>query len=450
MNKKEVMKGSDFRFLNKVIQSDALEVIRQIPDSIDAVITDPLYGLSKHSRELIQDTLMKWLNGEDGYVPSGKGFMGKSWDTFIPPPLIWKEVFRIMKPGAYLLCFAGARNQDLTTLSLRLSGFEIRDCILWIYAKSFPKNLNIPKVIDKLRGFNEVEYKEPFGSEGRKRRPNGAPFNTKRIGNNGKIPYHKPVSEEAKQWAGWGTALKCVYEPIIVARKPISEQNVALNILKWKTGGLNIKDSRIGDGVEGRYPANLILECICDEVIRSDKSGAVHTNPDCPCFILDKQSGILESGKLLPGHKRGEGTGYSYKCGGGIIQREYGGDRGGASRFFKQVKLEKEDFIPFCYCGKASQKERNIGGVRNRHPCVKPLALMRYLVKLVAPPGGIVLDPFAGSGSTLVACKQLGFSFIGIEKEREYVEIAQARLKATFQIKTIEQRMLFDKNTEKT
>ncbi|MBT9164839.1 MAG: Modification methylase HindIII [candidate division WS2 bacterium] len=263
-----------------------------------------------------------------------------------------KECLRVLKPGGYLLSFGGTRTYHRMTCAIEDAGFEIRDCIMWVYSTGFPKSLNIGKQIEK--------------------------------------------------WKGWGTALKPAYEPIVVTRKSISEKNVVLNVLKWGTGGINIGECKIGiDEIQvyhapketfagsesrksdtnyyenqGRFPANLILECICDEVKKETDKIKIHTNPECPCYMLDKQSGKL--------NKRG------------------------ASRFF--------------YVAKASRKEKDMGlpeGQYNLHPTVKSLKLLEYLVKLVTPPNGIVLDPFIGSGTTAIACKKLGFDFIGIEKEKE-------------------------------
>jgi DNA modification methylase len=385
-----------------------------IPEnSIDAIVTDPPYGLS---------------------------FMGKDWDNFgtnLQRYQEWtrqwaSECVRILKPGGHLLAFGGSRTYHRMTCGIEDAGFEIRDCIMWIYSTGFPKSLNISKAIDKLKG----------------------------IGGQGNL-----VSSEAKKWDGWGTALKPAYEPIVVARKPISEKNVAMNVLKYGTGGINIDECRIGltGGVrkiniksnsggfagegfgcdrdleqinKGRFPANVIFECTCDEMI-----GENHTNPECPCYMLDKQSGYLHGiGNKKPVKKR-DYNASSYKVGVFEHNPDYHHNTGGgASRFF--------------YCAKACRSEREIGLWHlnpkkvndgrstpvdnpfqqgetqryNTHPTVKPIKLMQYLIKLVTKPKGIVLDPFAGSGTTGIACKNLGVKFIGIEKSEEYCKIAKERL----------------------
>jgi site-specific DNA-methyltransferase (adenine-specific) len=146
---------------NKIIQGDCIEVMKEIPDnSIDTIITDPPYGLSNHREEKIRETLKNWLNGKEDFIPDGKGFMGKSWDSFVPPPIVWKECFRVMKPGATILVFAGTRTYDLMTISLRLAGFEVKDTLMWLYSQGFPKSLNIEKSLQKRNKCGNMEVYE--------------------------------------------------------------------------------------------------------------------------------------------------------------------------------------------------------------------------------------------------------------------------------------------------
>jgi DNA modification methylase len=501
--------------VNQIIQGDALDVLKVFPDNtIDTVLTDPPYGLSNHFEKVIRKVFSEWLNGNDSYIPECRGFMGKSWDAFVPPPALWREVYRVMKPGGTILCFAGSRTQDLMAMSLRLAGFEIKDTILWLYGQGFPKSLDISKAIDKLNykwkenltkfgnyvkeqrikgGLSKKDVEKNLGTntaiswwEGRnycgkfivqlpdkknyqklkelldlddrfdylieweeaKREVIGTHYSG--IGkafNNGEWGSGKdevedtiPATPEAKQWEGYGTSLKPSYEPIILAIKP-NEGSYAENALKYEVAGLNIDEGRIsyngekpnvggrgkhtrGDGYgykplgeniqankKGRFPANTLLECTCDEVIDGK-----HTNTECTCYMLDEQSGILKSGKLLSGHKQGKGM--FGKIGGDKIINNYGGNTGGASRFF--------------FCAKASRSERNMGKIANLHPTVKPLSLIEYLVKLTSMPNPdqIYLDPFLGSGTTAMACKKLGKKWIGIELLKEYVEIAEKRINA--------------------
>lgn len=370
-----------------LFNDDCLNVLKTMKDnSIDSCVTDPPYGLS---------------------------FMGKSWDYDVPKTETWKEVYRVLKPGAHLLAFFGSRTYHRGVVQIEDAGFEIRDQIMWLYGSGFPKSLNVGKAIDKDMG---TVY----------------PKNTVVSHNNsmsGVISTRHTIeiqNELAKQWEGWGTALKPAHEPIVVARKPMSEKNVASNVLKYGTGALNIDECRVsvdpqadasqlrtmqrgkrendtsgqkwgmskskGDvpqvlRPEGRWPANVIHDG-SDEVVSqfpNSKSGKSNGNA---------QTGI--TGNVTPMRR------------GTLISRN---DSGSASRFF--------------YCAKASKSDREQG---NNHPTVKPTELMKYLCRLVTPPNGIILDPFMGSGSTGKAALQEGFNFIGIEMNKEYYEIAQNRL----------------------
>lgn len=209
-------------------------------NSIDAVVTDPPYGLSKEPD--MMEVMKHWMNGDD-YVHTGSGFMGKTWDSFVPGPSIWKEVFRVLKPGGHLLAFFGSRTYDLGTLAIRLAGFEIRDQIMWVYGSGFPKSLDVSKAIDKAAGVERIVIG---------RSNNGIAGGTGEFtsGNAGTAGYKGEfdltiaTSDEAKQWSGWGTALKPAHEPICVARKPLSG-TVAENVLMHSTGALNIDGCRV-------------------------------------------------------------------------------------------------------------------------------------------------------------------------------------------------------------
>ena len=413
-----------------VVNFDNLYILKTYPDNyFDAVVTDPPYGLGKepNAAELMQD----WV--EFGYHEvKGTGFMGKEWDAFVPQPVFWKEVFRVLKHGGHVLSFFGTRTYDWGVMSMRFAGFEVRDCIQWLYGSGFPKSHNIGKAIDKMDGNDRevIEGRQSASSLGNKKTMDGGIANKN-------YKFTKGNSE----WEGWGTALKPANEPIVLARKPLEKGlSVAENILKWGVGGINIDASRIGfkndaDFKEstqknqhadfgtkpmtnnnvygdysmvqpknyeptGRFPANIILDEIAAE-------------------ILDEQSGISKStASVRNNKKRNEDN--VYGGGKGIPQislESNHSDKGGASRFF--------------YCAKASKSERNKGleGFNNGHPTIKPIKLMQYLVKMVTPPNGKVLDPFCGSGTTGIACKIEGFDFVGIEQDAEYFKIAKARIK---------------------
>lgn len=498
---------------------DCLIGLKSLPEnSVDSVVTDPPYGLSKQDQDDIIKCLTQWLTNNT-YDHATTGFMNSKWDSFVPGPEIWKEVYRVLKPGGHMLVFAGTRTQDLMGISLRLAGFEIRDTLQYLYGSGFPKSMSIGIAIDKK------ERGHPQGSEDPDS-PNAGKFKTQAT--EGKrsefdagqhfgagpgqfmlepgVIQKRELTGVAKKWEGWGTALKPAYEPVILCRKPCSESTVAGNVLKYGTGALNIDESRIGTSADipsvqatrqsdypqsysgdgagwgrtrgglagdkvdwkpsgGRFPANVLLQHSeeCEQIGTKkvkNSSGSVsgkepsHTGDentacygeydrvpfqaygdaegneevpvykcveDCPISILDKQAGFTKSGAM-----KHEVSGYSGESTTTFIRGRSGpsnqhGDSGSVSRFF--------------YTSKASKKDRNTcadGKVResvgNGHPTVKPLKTMRYLVKLITPPNGIVLDPFTGSGTTGVAALMEKFDFIGFEKELAYFQIANKRL----------------------
>ena len=405
--------------MNKVtlLKGDCIKKLKGLKDnSVDSVVTDPPYHLTSWD-----------MQPKKKYKRKNKGFMGKEWDGLgkdgigiANNPKLWKEVLRVLKPGGHLLSFSHSRTYHRQAVAVEDAGFEIRDQIMWIYGSGFPKSHNIGNKLGE-------EYK------------------------------------------GIGTALKPAHEPIVMARKPFNG-TVAKNVLEWGTGGINIDECRVGtdeittngygdkgfvaqEGYEpsthqGRFPANIIFD---------EEAGK----------ILDEQSGISKSS---PNKWEGNNNAPIYgKYEKGIRQSTFS-DTGGASRFF--------------YCPKASKKDRNEGmpeqvpqftgrprredgsviykethpeewaevmkgkprkektslaaseeilqptlkGTMNIHPTVKPTDLMAYLVRLVTPKGGVVLDPFMGSGSTGKGAIREGMDFIGIEREDEYMEIAKTRI----------------------
>lgn len=395
-------------------QGDCLNKLKELEDnSVDSIVTDPPYGLS---------------------------FMNKKWDYDVPSVEIWTECLRVLKPGGHLLSFSGSRTYHRMAVRIEDAGFEIRDQIMWIYGSGFPKSHNIGKAVDKLNGIEIEKTTETLFNN-----PDGKRDLSKRSDYGYKY-------EAQNEWEGWGTALKPAHEPIVVARKPLSENTVALNVLKWGTGGMNIDESRIGYkddkpslkvinqgndltgwGVEldkgrledwepnntGRWPANIILD---------EEAGKV----------LDEQSGISKS---TP-DKRTIKTPTGQMFGTGKITSH--NDKGGASRFFYCPKTSKKDRDEGLdgfedrpsYMVENGSNTSGINGERyerttiqkNNHPTVKPTSLMEYLIKLVTPVNGTILDPFMGSGSTGKAAVRNGFDFIGIEREEEYIKIAEARI----------------------
>jgi len=380
-----------------ILHGDCLETLKTLPDNyVDSVVTDPPYGLK---------------------------FMGKKWDYDVPSRDIWIEVLRVLKPCGHLLSFGGTRTYHRMVVAIEDAGFEIRDQIQWLYGSGFPKSQNVAIQIDKQAGVIGNRGKG-FNAAGQ-----GVGLNQNKELRSDHPDYVAPsaITEEAKQWQGWGTALKPANEPIVLARKPLEKGlTVNQNVLKWGCGALNIDASRIGtqntkskhcsnanqkktmgafnewDGsyrevTQGRWPANVLLDERAAE-------------------MLDLQSGPCKTGNIKAGTLQGFGKGAN-TYGEGCVQREFQTDAAtGASRFF--------------YVAKASKRERNAGleGITNGHPTIKPIRLMEYLIKLVTPPTGIVLDPFMGSGSTGVAAHNLGFGFIGCEMNDEYIEIAKKRI----------------------
>lgn len=377
--------------MNKIIQGDCLNILKTLPEnSVDSIVTDPPYEL---------------------------GFMGKSWDNtgIANNPEMWKECLRVLKPGGYLLSFGGTRTYHRMACAIEDAGFEVRDMIEWVYGSGFPKSLNIGKAVDKLQGNEREVVDNPY----KNRRPNGNSW-VEQIGDK-PDDYTKGTSE----WEGWGTALKPAHEPICMARKPLAEKTVAENCLKYGTGGINIDESRVGTeqtitrgrssggtydiGLNnpdftqtntGRFPANLIhdnseevRECFPESTSGARKAG-----------FTNKETGY-------------EASSYEMRV---LWDKDVPAESGNASRFFKSI----------IYQAKSSKSDRNSNGaIKNIHPTCKPTKLMEYLIKMVTTKGGIVLDPFAGSGSTLVAAKQNGYQYIGIEMTEEYIPIIEARLK---------------------
>ena len=408
-----------------IIHGDCLEELKKLDDnSIDAVVTDPPYGLSNTKPQQVADVLAAWVTGETEAVPAKRGgFMGKDWDSFVPPPAVWEECMRVLKPGGHMAVFAGARTQDLMGLSIRLAGFDIRDGLSWITGSGFPKGQDIGKQIDKkLDAKREELYR--VKRTGKEHGTYGA-----YAGNNAVTA---PAPDEARKWDGWNTQLKPAQEPIILARKPL-DGTVANNVLAHGVGGLNIDACRVGttgarnngrkkdsdiygdfgacervDYNKGRFPANVLLD---EHAAKEMDEQSVGTRAEKPSKSGNR--GAKNQGATWkPFHVENEDIpAYS--------------DSGGASRFFPVFK----------YQAKAPKKERPViereDGTKIQHPTVKPVALMEWLVTLITPPNGVVLDPFAGSGTTLQAALNKGFTPIGIEQDADYIKLIEKRLEAT-------------------
>jgi len=506
----------------KLLFGDNLDCLKRfVPNSIDAVVTDPPYGLR---------------------------FMNKKWDYSVPSIEFWRQVYRVLKPGGHVLSFGGTRTYHRMVVNIEDAGFEIRDQIMWLYGQGFPKSSNIYKMANKsgktcqckvkinseketqqntehsLRSLQSSDISKAVNSENESREVLQSILSkqstqdpmlrdkSKKSSSNGKKPgverggylqknqgqlYRAEIcemsdrlpsnvtqgrlcngtslgngsmdrspansqrdstpqgpqnkkqqkiefrtvamqseSQDSRAWLskcsncakpyledGFGTALKPANEPIVLARKPLSEKTIVDNVLKWGTGGINIDGCRVetteinktekyialnnfagvskprtrqtGGGAlssQGRFPANIILDEVAGE-------------------MLDEQSGLFKGAIGRANRKSaGDYKATNYKV--GVVTKTEISDYGGASRFF--------------YCAKASKSER---GTANNHPTVKPIKLMQYLTRLITPLGGTVLDPFMGSGTTGIACKKEGFKFVGIELNKEYFEIAKRRIK---------------------
>jgi DNA modification methylase len=349
----------------RLLHGDCLEQMKTLPDnSVDAIVSDPPYGIS---------------------------FMAKKWDYDVPKVEVWKEAMRVLKPGGHALIACGTRTQHRMVCNIEDAGFEIRDVVSWIYGQGFPKSLNISKAIDKAAGAErEVGPVDPARAGRLVNQSGDYSTDAGWSAGNRKVTIDPPATEAAKQWDGWGTALKPSCEFFTLARKPLSEKTVAANVLKWGTGGINIDACRVGTDETGRFPANLIHDGSQEvlDLFPETKSGK-------DCKRKKQHTTNCMSGTV--GNLDREEVSY--------------GDSGSASRFF--------------YCAKASKKDRDEG---NTHPTVKPTALMQYLCRLITPTGGTVLDPYMGSGSTGKAALKEGFDFIGCELDEDYYKIAQARI----------------------
>lgn len=577
----------------RLYHGHCLDVMATLTDaSIDAVVTDPQYGLADLSPATVLQAVTAWVSGDRLYVPDGAGFMGRAWDSFVPPPAVWDECMRILKPGGHVLAFAGSRTVDLATLSLRLAGFEIRDTITWIGSQGFPKSHNVAKAIDRLLG-----AERPVTAEGDpvKRMIPGASQNRtgswiKDDGRTFTPQVTESATPEAKQWDGWGTALKPASEPIIVGRKPLT-RTIAANVLEHGTGALNIDACRvdgaprpartnegsasgltgtggastygsfavrgsisIGETTEGRWPPNVVFShadgcrpagtrtvkagthvgrnrdpteigneiyrgrrkdardggyagadgletvtawacvpgcpvgeldaqagprtsganperrsadkfrdaygafkgeqaCIpargadagaasrffpvfhpgddgepprhaggCRPVVASDSNGCV---PGCPVAELDAQSGARRS--AYPGDPQAAATYAGTECGDGD-RAVYSPGLGRASASYADEGTASRFFPAFRYEPKAGPDERPRLADGTAHVAVKPLELMKWLVRLVVPQGAVVLDPFAGTGTTGRACAVEGMDAILIEQDEGHCQLAVLKL----------------------
>lgn len=395
--------------VNQIIHGDCLQVLRTFPsNTVDSVVTDPPYGLSREPD--ICEVLTKWLAGED-YTHRGSGFMGKTWDSFVPGPSIWREVYRVLKPGGHALVFAGTRTQDLMTISPRMAGFEIRDVIEWLYFNGFPKNMDVSKAFDKRAGAEREKIGERVKLESFQYKGNNV-YQTN--GNKDKVilDITVPATPLAKKWDGWGTSLKPSHEPIILARKPL-DGTVIDNVERFGTGALNIDGCRIStednlDRPNGTKPGNTYNLTNRPEPYKGNEEGRFPAN----CVTTEPDAFFSKYFNITPPELSKKAS-----------KRDRNSDWRGEPINLEEKTTDDGRKKPIDNPFLRGETKRI-----NSHPTVKPTDLMAWLVRLITPPGGIVLDPFAGSGSTCVAARREGFFFIGIEQELEYVEIARKRV----------------------
>ena len=430
----------------QVVCSDCLEHMKTMPEnSVDSIVTDPPYGLSFMNKEWDSFGTDTRQPGDEHYWvpdnPYGRSKARYGWNQDKSKlaasnrafqesmTYVFEEALRVAKPGAHLLCFGGTRTFHRMACAIEDAGWEIRDCVMWVYGSGFPKSMDVAKAIDKATGYvGEVigERTVDVGMQGGHMHAGRKSQQQQQV---------RSLSDQAKKWDGWGTCLKPAWEPIIVARKPL-DGTVASNVLKWGVGAMNIDACRVptednlNGGAHSKNGGRTSLPG--DE---RTAAGMGMFAPGARCKEDYKQptgrfpANLVHDGSqmvldLFPDTGKSSGGGNGKRAASGGVYGQYApkdypqnvglGDQGSAARFF--------------YCAKASKKDRGDG---NNHPTVKPTELMKWLVQLVTPEGGVVLDPFAGSGTTLVACKMLGRDCIGIEREQEYVEIIKRRLETT-------------------
>lgn len=402
------------------------------PASVDSIVTDPPYDLTSGKRGGSGEAS---LNPDSpagrSRIGTGGGFMGQAWDStgVAFDPETWRACLRVLKPGGHLLAFGGTRTYHRLACAIEDAGFEIRDSLHWIYAQGFPKSLDVSKAIDKAAGAERVVTGSgPFAS----RRPRadhasqGVTFADDGYVRPAGHALTAPATPDAARWSGYGTALKPAHEPIVLARKPLSG-TVAQTVLEHGTGALNTDGCRVGTGgqlrwerprdmgysggsdaghvaamsaTEGRWPPNILLSEEAAEEM--DRQSGVTTSP--PVGSIARTTGGNTIGTFAHPGREPSPNGH--------------GDSGGASRFFPVFRYE----------AKAGTDERPKGDEGTGHPTVKPLALMRWLIRLVTPPGGLVLDPFAGSGTTGEAATIEGFRAVLVEKHAPYADLIVRRL----------------------
>ena len=445
---------------------DCLNILKMMIEDevfVDSIVTDPPYHLNSIVERFGKDNSAPAQYGTDGaFKRASTGFMGKEWDggDIAFRQETWELCLKVLKPGGHLLAFSASRNYHRMAVAIEDAGFEIRDQIMWLYGSGFPKSMNIGKALDKKLG-NE---RESFGTKLKK-------AGDMRGGNYVKGGDYKSIEIEITkgntEWEGWGTALKPAHEPLVLARKPLSEKSVVDNVLKHRTGGINIDECRV-EGNDAKYPdtnpdfrdqgrqskENMGIDKLSFGQTENVKRKKVVRKSRSDDSVFNNGNSSF----------RAEGTLYADADPRGRFPSNVMHDGSGS------IKELFEDKSKYFYCAKTSKAERNQGldnfikknkvfngqspnaskdmkGVEqkfttkpsaNIHPTVKPIKLMKYLCRLITPKGGTILDPFMGSGSTGMAAKEENFEFVGIEKEEEYFNIATARIESVETKSTLE------------
>ena len=441
-----------------LVNGDCLEEVQKLVDKgvqVDSIVTDPPYHLTSIVERFGKEGSAPAKDKDGAFQRQSVGFMGKEWDggDIAFRKETWELFMKVLKPGGHLLAFSGSRTYHRMAVAIEDAGFSIRDQIMWLYGSGFPKSLNLGKSVDKKLGNERVKTGQTKTHSNK-----GMPQAEERTAI-GAGAFGQEVEEEitvgTSEWEGWGTALKPAHEPIVLARKPLSENSIVANVLKHRTGGIHIDACRI-EGEKQTRNSNPVMNG--GKYAQNENADRKKTTPDTkgrfPSNVM--HDGSEEVLKGFPYTKSGKMKqhieGGQYNVYGKMYPRDVEtiGDEGSAARFF--------------YCPKVSKSERNqgLGGFeekqtssmsgrrdphdmekskidndvtgrfvtkrKNIHPTVKPIELMKYLCRLVTPKGGTVLDPFMGSGSTGMAAIDEGFDFLGIEKEEEYFKIAKNRI----------------------
>ena len=448
-----------------LVNGDCLEEVQKLVDKgvqVDSIVTDPPYHLTSIVERFGKEGSAPAKDKDGAFQRQSVGFMGKEWDggDIAFRKETWELFMKVLKPGGHLLAFSGSRTYHRMAVAIEDAGFDIRDQIMWLYGSGFPKSLNLGKSVDKKLGNERIKTGQTK-IHGIKGMPQSEERTAIGAGSFGQ-EVEEEITVGTSEWEGWGTALKPAHEPIVLARKPLSENSIVANVLKHRTGGIHIDACRIeyadendrsgwhktGGGGKGYMDTDTfkIRKITPEEIQERTSKGRFPAN-----VMHDGSEEVLKgfphtkSGKMKQHIEGGQ-----YNVYGKMYPRDVEtiGDEGSAARFFycpKTSKAEKDKGLDSFETkkegmsngaqshGEGYGKKDDIGlnkivAKKNNHPTVKPIKLMKYLCRLVTPKGGTVLDPFMGSGSTGIAAKDEGFEFIGIEKEKEYFEIAERRI----------------------